>query len=218
MDQDMAEACAVACGFLARLFQECPSREWLLTLRDRQLLEEWPLAMPAEQGREGDTGLRLMARFVAELDEAGIAAIRRDHAAMFVGPGDPLPQWESVCLTEDRLLFGEPAFAVRRLYAEFGLALPPESGEADDHVGYELAFVASLLHMAADALAEARIAQAEIALHAAAAFLREHLLPWVGEFLDALQARADTPFYRGAAMLCRDTLRAVAGFPGESGR
>ncbi len=99
-----------------------------------------------------------------------------------------------------------------------GWPCPGSPGEADDHVGYELAFVASLLHMAADALAEARTAQAEIALHAAAAFLREHLMPWVGEFLDALQVRADTPFCRGAAMLCRDTLRVVAGFPGESGQ
>jgi len=206
MQQDIFKADSLACGFFAELFQAEPQGAMLKTIRDEQLFDAWPVP-PTTPG--GEEGLGLLKRFFAAYDRHKHQAVARDFSRMFIGPGDPLPQWESVCTTEERLLFGEPTLAVRKAYAEFGFESPNRDHEPGDQIGYELAFVASLLDLAASSLEQGDAGEAARFAQGARRFMDEHLLVWSEEFLSALEKRAETDLYKGAAQLCRDTLTAV---------
>lgn len=193
----------MACGFFAGLFQAEPQAQALKTLRDEKLFEAWPMPVSTEDGRDG---LDLLQKSTAAYDRHKHQGLVRDYTEMFIGPGDPLPQWESVCTTREKLLFGEPALAVQQAYAEFGFESPNRVHEPGDHIGYELAFTASLLELAANALEQGDGDETAYFTAGARRFLDDHLLGWSEDFLSALEARAATDLYKGAAKLCRDTL------------
>ena len=93
--------------------------------------------------------------------------------------------------------------AMREAYAEAGLGVPDWRQRPDDHLVFQLQFVASLLDAAT-----------VDACRRAARFLDDHTLRWLPEFAERVAHRAGTPFYAGLAMLTAiyvDELRDVLG-------
>lgn len=198
---DMLLRASLACRFFGRVFQEAPDDGLLQALKEQALFAAWPLPGRDRDAREG---LRLLRSSLE--GEAG-AAVREDFTALFIGPEDPLLQWESTWTTKERLLFGEPTGAVRAFYARHGLEA--SGPEPEDHVALEFAFLGDLLERA-EAAGEGGDARAAADLLAeAGAFYAEHLAQWAGAFLQELERRAATAFYRGAALLCRASLGAL---------
>lgn len=207
MNQDTLQAYSLACGFFAQILQKEPDAALLGAIHEKELLEEWPLPVSTEQGR---AGLQQMQRFAKKYDDQSLEQVQREYTELFIGPADPLPQWESMCTTEDRLLFGEATLAVREAYAEFGISSPNNAHEPDDHIGYELAFVGNLLQRAAQLLKAGQDTQQTGQLLVGTQdFLETHLLVWCDEFFAALLNRAQTDLYCGAARLCPDMLQSL---------
>lgn len=94
---------------------------------------------------------------------------------LFVGPSRLVaPPWESVYRSEDGLLFQQATLEVRGLYRKAGLSVPNRGREADDHISFELDYMAHLCSMQMEGDADARSEQGS--------FLNEHLLAWLPEF------------------------------------
>lgn len=200
---------ALALKVLASAFYLPPAEPFLTTLSAQGLLADWPLA---PDDPDTQTGLQLLR---AQLDRAQPAdllpAVRADHTALFIGlMRVEAPPWESVYLSQDHLLFDQQTLEVREFYARFGLQIPKLDREPDDHIGYELLFLAHLMEQAAQALDAGDVEKAAHLVAAALEFFAAHPQEWAGLFIERLAQSARTDYYRGLAYLLKGSMTALA--------
>jgi TorA maturation chaperone TorD len=198
----------LALKVLATAFYLPPAEPFLTGLSAEDLLADWPLASD-----DSDTarGLQLLRTFLGGAQPAALLpALREDHTALFIGLMQvDAPPWESVYLSRDHLLFDEQTVAVREFYARFGLQIPHIDREPDDHIGYELLFLAHLLEQASQALQGGDGAAAVRFMHAARTFFAAHPQQWVLLFIVRLEQRARTDYYRGLAYLLKGCMKVL---------
>lgn len=198
---------------LSALVRTEPSGEWLGRLASDGVFEEAPFAADED---EVERGMDLLAGWERSWNEgaqeAGADALYSDYLALFVGPGAPLAApWESVYAHEgEALVFQRETLEVRACYREFDLQVERLHHEPDDHVGYELEFVAALARREADARAKGDADEADRAACARMRFLTDHLAVWGDRWAGMVISHAKTPFYRGAALLFKGFLRAAS--------
>ena len=82
-------------------------------------------------------------------------------------------------------------FDVRTWYEAYGLEIPNWRQRPDDHLVYELQFIARILDK--DESLET--------LEQAATFMDEHLLRWLGNFGERVLVRCDTQYFAGVAAI-----------------
>lgn len=192
------EARAATYSFLARaLSEDEATAAFLEALRDD----------PPATGTELDA-------FAASLAGKGpdeLEGVRRelaaDHSATLLGMSRaPVPPYESVYTSPQRLMMQDARDEVLRAYRAAGLAKDAAYHVPEDHVSLELDFMAALARRCAEGLGERTpegARRAEEALGAQRSFMDGHLRRWVPQLADDLEARAATPFYRGVAQLLR---------------
>lgn len=201
---------AAMASLLSALVRTEPNEAWLERLASGKVFESVPYAGNDE---EVACGLQLLSRWAqgweASEDAARADALYADHMALFVGPGAPLASpWESVQMHGDEaLVFQRETLDVRARYREFGLQVERLYHEPDDHIGYEIEFVAVLARAEADALAKGDAAEASRAAAAKAGFLEDHLVRWAAQWADSVLDHAKTDFYRGIAHLVKGFVR-----------
>jgi TorA maturation chaperone TorD len=197
------DAVAGACTFLSRLFLRRADDALLAAVADPDLVADWPLDPDDATAR----GLELMHRAAVTAGPHTLAELTKDYEVLFVGPGHVLAcPYESVYRSEEHLTFERETLAVRGFYARFGVQAPALNREPDDHIGLELDFIAHLCVLALDALDDGDAEMAAAVQAAVGVFLREHLLCWVVDCLDRVDAGATTPFYRGVGLLARGSV------------
>ena len=114
--------------------------------------------------------------------------------------------WESVYTTHDHTLFGPSTLEVQELYRSYGISLGASECEPPDHIGLELLFLSLLSQKGLDALDCGETAEAEIIARAHRDFLDEHVLIFANDFLDRMELRAQTSYYRAVCLFTRETL------------
>ncbi|KAB1197463.1 MULTISPECIES: molecular chaperone [Haloferax] len=125
--------------------------------------------------------------------------LRAEYTRLFIGPvGPPCPPYESVYRDADAPdefgpVNGPATMAVRRWYAEFGVAPSSDHTDLPDHIATELEFAA---HLAEKGLDE-RLEQ----------FLDEHLRVWAAEFLTLVENETREAFYASLAATTREVIR-----------
>ncbi|RMF00254.1 MAG: hypothetical protein D6768_13255 [Chloroflexi bacterium] len=142
-------------------------------------------------------GLRQMQNSLraATLDELNIEMTR-----LLEGPGlTPAPPYASYYLNNGQLM-GPPAVAARQVYLQWQAIPEADTHLPDDHIALELGFAAHLAQRAVDG--------DKTALAAGRDFLRQHLLPWLSRFCDALVKAGPVPFFSGLAHLTRTAVQA----------
>ena len=206
---DELQAYALALKLEATAFYLPPSEPFLTSLEGGNLFAEWPLAPDSPATARG---IHLLRTTLASASPADLLPVLRgEYTALFVGLEQvDAPPWESVYLSRDHLLFDEQTLQVRDFYARFGLQIPKIDREPDDHIGYELLFLAHLLEHAASALVEANRAEAALFLTAARDFLVAHPQQWALLFAERVEHHGHTPYYRGFAYLLLGSLDALA--------
>lgn len=126
---------------------------------------------------------------------------RDEFQKMFEGPGKLLaPPWESVYLSEEKLMFEEQTINVREFYGRYGMQISNFGAEPDDHIGLELQFMALLTKKSIESLEKNNINAFKQVMKAQEDFLTQHLLLWVIEFSDLMYQGVKSPFYRGLAL------------------
>lgn len=119
------------------------------------------------------------------------------------GPGaTPAPPYASYYLHKGQLM-GPAAQLARQTYLAWQVLPDTEIRLPDDHIAWELGFLAHLANIAKTA--PTPTAQ-ESTLAASFAFIREQLLPWLPLFCSSLSTGSDESFFHG---LARFTLAVV---------
>ena len=162
-------------------------------------------------GEDGE-GRRLQEEIAASVVDASLDSVQQGYMHALVGP-DKLAAspWESVYLGHDHLVFQKPTLEVRESFRSEGYIGKSYPHEPDDHVGTELAFMATLAQKALDCYARGDTVECERLLNVQRSFLEKHLLKWIGAYAQDFQrAQAENPLYATfaqlAALLCREDL------------
>lgn len=140
-----------------------------------------------------------------------------DYTRLFLGPVQPLARpYGSFWRSGETPLMQDSTMTVLDLYRQGGFEMDEAFRELPDHVAVELEFVYLLgfrqhqARLAGDAEALARV-------HALRQrFLHDHLAGWIVPFTTALQAGAQTAFYRALAEVTAGLLQAETGLAGAA--
>lgn len=177
--------------FLSNMFLEEVTEEFLRHMKEQSsLLEgEWE-------------------RYAAELSSEDLGAARTEAAAEFAAlllnmSADPVFPYESVYMSDERLLMRHARDEVLALYRGEGFVRADSLNVPEDHVGIEMEFMARLCdrEVKAHAVGDSQTAQAVRGVERV--FLHDHLMKWVPRLCDDLAARAGTGLYRGLAETTR---------------
>ncbi|MBI2390960.1 MAG: molecular chaperone TorD family protein [Deltaproteobacteria bacterium] len=185
------------------LLLECASEQALRDIHDQELLPTLAATAP-------DPGLSeaLLRMHRALASDASIEQLRAEHAQLFLGATrSKSPPWESVYLSDEKLVWQGPAYAVLNSYVRAGFGYDGMTSVPPDHVGRELMFVATLAVESANAEDEDRGAELAAARRA---FLEEHVLRWVPQFASDVRKNASTEFFQALADGLAITLRTEA--------
>jgi TorA maturation chaperone TorD len=113
--------------------------------------------------------------------------------------------YASVFLSEKALFNQEPRHEVYRLYRSEALKLKEGIDLPEDHLSFELEFLAILSERTAQALEQGERDKAFHDLELSQEFINEHILNWLGLFTDRATQILKTRFYRGV-------LKAIEGY------
>lgn len=167
-----------------------PSYDAIDRLDARAAAAEWPFVDDAAAFRT----LCLMQEGIE--DDLDGTAIIHEYRRLFVGPGPKAaPPWGSVYTDRDQVMFGASWVALREWLRASGIAVAEgESREPEDHIGLMLEMMAWMADERPELLPD---------------YLRLHLLPWAGHFLDLMETTADQAFFEGLAALSAASLEGI---------
>lgn len=129
--------------------------------------------------------------------------IRSEYAALFIGPRPPLAHpYESVYVGPQSRLFSDVTIEVRDYYATFGYKMPEDKAHRvpDDHISYELIFLAELCEREAGLLLAGKLHEAREVLSGQMGFLAGHLGKWVDEFAKRCSIAGGSGYYEAWAI------------------
>lgn len=195
--------------------------------------QEWPTETGNETLDRGYVQVRRFFNFASTDIRTQLAV---EYARVFLAAGvfgsDKMTAvpYESVFTSEGHLMMQASRDDVVRRFAADGFQVNPDLHEPEDHLAFELEYVAHMSRKAAE-LVEAGNAEALAANVARQVeFIDAHLLNWVGNLYETAREYAKTTFYTGmllvvlgAAEQSRDLLaevseqlKAGAGLPDEA--
>lgn len=148
----------------------------------------------------------LEQQFMADNNKV-LEKLKSEYTRLFLGPTKlPAPPWESVYVSNEPLLFQENTLMVRRNYLKYNFVPKNYPHEADDHLALELDFMANLSHIAEEALASLDLSKMKEVIKDQREFLEKHLLNWMPQFAEKLNA-VDTYIYGSLASLLLEYLK-----------
>lgn len=186
---DAATLARQACAFelLATVFGQKPSEALLVALAQPEAARVFEGGTHTQTGHPWVCALAELGKSLDRDPAATLETLGDEYATLLERPGSlPAQPWGSCYLENDGALFGAETLAVRRAYAARGFLPSGYPHEADDHLAFELAFVAELTQAACDALDAQDTHGCTQALAERKAFVAQHMQPWVGRFAKAL--------------------------------
>lgn len=200
-------------GFLARLFYSPLSQEELDSLKATDLA---PLAADPESEGEAMLAEGVEDMVAALESDAGDQRLwlNVDYTSAFygvnqVGETSAVP-CESVFAGSERRLYGELQAIVFNSFKRDALKLREGLDVPDDHLSFELQYVAVMCKRAAEALEKGDSHSACLSMDKAAAFSRAHILNWIGDLGAALNGLVKCGFYPGLVKATRGFVTLVA--------
>ncbi len=143
----------------------------------------------------------VVASFPPAPDTAFMDELAADFAAIYLTGALGASPYESYWLSDDHLICQDAMFDMRALYAGAGLKVPNWRLRPDDHLVFQLQFLARLLAKAGK----------EDDWRSLAHFLDYHLLRWLPDFAGRVVNRCGTPFYAALALLTDVWCRQLRG-------
>ena len=132
-----------------------------------------------------------LASLAERPDAALLDELAADFAAIYLTGAFGASPSESYWLSDDHLVCQDAMFDLRKLYAEQNLAVPDWRKRPDDHLVFQLQFLARRLDAAVTA----------DDWRSLAGFLDYHLLRWLPDFAGRVADRCDMMFYAALALL-----------------
>lgn len=132
-----------------------------------------------------------LTKLSSNVSEKTLNELAADYASIYLNHNISASPEESVWLDEDSLICQQSMFEVRTWYETYGLEIPDWRQRPDDHLVYELQFIARLLNKDDELKTLEQIA----------IFMDEHLLCWLGNFGERVLGRCDTQYFASIAAL-----------------
>ena len=152
-------------------------------------------------------GYALIADYLRHRDTGTRQEIAVDYAHTFLGAGnyDKLmaPPYESVYTSEEHLLMQDARDGALSFYRSENLDLPAENTTPEDHIGFEMQFMAKLIDRSCDALSAGDDAEFARLVRVQHEFDVQHLANWWPAFIADIERHCKTDYYRGVAQLTR---------------
>lgn len=152
-------------------------------------------------------GYALIADYLRHRDTGTRQEIAVDYAHTFLGAGnyDKLmaPPYESVYTSEEHLLMQDARDGALSFYRSEDLDLPAENTTPEDHIGFEMQFMAKLIDRSCDALSAGDNAEFARLVRVQNEFYVQHLANWLPAFIADIERHCKTDYYRGVAQLTR---------------
>jgi len=187
--------------FLSLVFLEEPTAEIVAQLAEGNPFGDWPVDSKSADLKKG---LDTLERFCTSWHETDLEALKQDFTRLFLGLDKTLaPPYESVFLSDDHLMFEKQTLEVRSAYERYGLQVPMKNQIPDDHISFELQFMATLCDQLVNAWRIGEPRAIDMLFADGLAFLDEHLLLWLGRFSDRVQQFSQTEFYCGMALVAK---------------
>lgn len=252
--REFPERLAVTARILSALFRAQIPASLEAALGDGEFLDAWPLRDAASLA-----GVAVLRGRISGLHEGIVPDLRantpmaphenaetdvgelpwRDDALRLFGAlGRPLAEpHESVWLSREHLLFEEQTLQVRACYRRYGLGLVAQGREPDDHIGFELLFLAELLGLLAEAWEDASTDSGEelteLLTHRARlewveggvavvdcgtiladlrGFYREHFVQFAPQVCQRLEKHASARIFRALPALTRGFMASLEEF------
>jgi TorA maturation chaperone TorD len=193
------------CRFLAACYYE-PSTDFT----EEHLFDSILAAARAIHPDLAECARKLGKEFVAQDMETLLV----DHTALFIGPSQPRAMpYGSFWQTADQSMRHDATMAVLDIYEQGGFEVSEDVRDFPDHIAVELEFLYALMFAQnqAQLTGNAEELLATNTLHRR--FLDEHLGAWFGAFSAAVNAGAETTFYRELVDLTGRFLRMEAELP-----
>lgn len=191
-DPSRAQALADLCRFVAACYYQ-PAPEF----NEERLFESIRTAAALVDPALADRAQGLGEAFAAQ----DLQTLLVDYTRLFLGPGQPLASpygssWLQRPVDGDADPDADPHGKPLALYHLGGFDLEPEFSDLPDHVAVELEFLYLLLFNQNQARATGNAEGLRGQQTLRARFLAEHLGQWAQPFVAAVQAGADSTFYR----------------------
>ncbi|MDR1014878.1 MAG: molecular chaperone TorD family protein [Coriobacteriales bacterium] len=158
---------------------------------DPAFWEGFPLEAADGHLRSGLDGLVACARGLAASDRTkALEQVGVEYTRLFVGPGRPAaPPWETLYREGGTVLFGQPTFEMRQLFAREGVRAGADSHQFEDHLGFELLY----LGVRGAAFADAPPTAEQVV--EIKGFIETHPLSFIERLLDAAREAATVGYY-----------------------
>ena len=146
------------------------------------------------------SAIKRLKRAMGDIDAAKSAYTR-----LFLGPNVlPVPMWESVYLSDENALFTKDTLSVRSFYRENGVLPKLYPRVADDHISFELGFMALLSKQMVEACTGREEERYLECKETSREFLEGHLGKWIARWSDAMGKAADSELYASVACIAAD--------------
>lgn len=198
--------------FLSRVFRVEATEAFLDDLKTLQFPETGEEDSFAE-------GINELKAFIAKPGIDPRTDLAVDYARVFLGAGiadgSAAFPYESVYTSPEHLMMQDARDEVVALYLQKGLGVTDENHDPEDHIAFELDFMAHLIHEGIEA-AEGNNTEALMeSLQEQNTFLQTHLLNWVGEFCEDVATYASSGFYKATAKILQGYLAMDGGLLNE---
>jgi TorA maturation chaperone TorD len=178
--------------FLSTLFLNPPGSDSIVKVGEL-------VSAAKESMHLGDQATELLPILHAKDDEDTQNLIQEYHDLFKVPLEKYVAPYESVY--RDKRMSGQAAAAVKKIYAQVGFAIPHEYYELADHIGIELAFMATLCREEITACRNNRFELVNALLGMENKFLEEHLVCWLPDLCDKIFEKTENAFYRAVAKI-----------------
>ncbi len=182
-------------GFLAAIFREEVSEQFLVQVRSPQLRDTL-----------ADAGITLDDRLLRGPDEEVLRDLAVEFTALFLGPGEHISPHESVHVPQGGNLWGAETVTVRKFVNALGFEYADGFTGMPDHISVELELMAELARRESVAWKQGDTEGAANSLAYQCQFMAEHLAKWVPIFCSKVTNVASLSFYRDMAQLTMDFL------------
>jgi len=197
--------------FLARIFRIEADKDFLKQLSVMEFPGECP-----EEMREGYC---LLAKSVKMVDESKIMDLAVDYARVFLGAGivdfDAAYPYESVYTSPKKLIMQEARDEVVDFYQQCGIIRNENINDPEDHIAFELEFMAYLCQVAVKACQEKKEQDLYKIMQRQQEFLSGHIMKWADDFCNDVLKYSSTDFYQGAAHITKGYLHMELDFMQE---
>jgi TorA maturation chaperone TorD len=221
LDSEMAWGLSDDCVTLALLHDKELTPEVLAGLKEINFPSNLGMV---PNGEKSEQIFAVMKEVIENLPDAPDTALMdnlaAEYAAIYLTGALEVSPFESFWVSDEHLLCQDAMFEMRTLYAASNLKAPDWRLRPDDHLVFELQFIAKRLEWIAreSAISESTAIRDE--WQSLAELLDHHLLRWLPDFAIRVTQRCDTAFYGALALItdawCQQLRDVIALYLGEA--